>query len=66
MAESDRSVVEGAVGDALLEIIERVLNRRRSDSFPHAVSDDEVGSGVPDSLVVDDLGWVNGSVAELV
>lgn len=61
VAQSDRDIVEGAVGHSLQEVIERVLNRRRSDSFPHAGSDDEVSNSVPDGIVADDLGWVNGA-----
>lgn len=60
-AREDRVEVEGVVGAALLEIVERVLNRRRSDSFPHALSDDEVAASIQDCLVTDDLGWVNGA-----
>lgn len=64
VAESDKEAVACFVGEAVLEIIERVLNRRRSDSFPHAASDDGASKTLPDSPVVDDLGWVSGLPVE--
>lgn len=64
VAQSDRELAEGIVGEALQEIIEWVLNRRRSDSCPHSVSDDEVSNNVPDGLVLDDVGWVNSVVVD--
>lgn len=60
VAQSDRDMVEGVVRHSLQEIIERVLNRRRSDSFPHIGSDAGVSNRAPDDIVGDDLGWVNG------
>lgn len=54
----DSDAVVALVADALKEIIEHVLNRRRSDSFPHAESDGEskrVGRVGYDD---DDLQWM--------
>lgn len=52
----DSDVVAALVGNALKEIIKRVLNRRRSDSFPHAESDAEKSAGR--AGFDDDLEWV--------
>lgn len=61
----DGDAVAALVADALKEIVERVLNRRRSDSFPHAESDGEskgVGRVQYDD---DDLQWMlNAHVEE--
>lgn len=51
----DTDAVVALVRDALKEIIEHVLNRRRSDSFPHAESDGGVGRVGYDD---DDLQWM--------
>lgn len=59
VGDLDRVLVEGVVGHALQEIVERVLNRRRSDSFPHSESEDEIEESQPEDGD-DDLGWVNG------
>lgn len=54
----DSDAVAARVGDALKEIIEHVLNRRRSDSFPHADSDGESKGVGRVGYDDDDLQWM--------
>lgn len=54
----ERALVHTLVADALGEIIERTLNRRRSDSFPLAEVDGPGQSAVEDVVTDDDLLWL--------
>lgn len=55
--QHEREIVETLVADSLGEIIERTLNRRRSDSFPLAEMDGPGQSGVEDPATDDDFLW---------
>lgn len=59
-----RDSVEGIVRDAVREILEKVLNRRRSDSFPHDESDGEKKRNVRDGYKDDDLDWLKSAEEE--
>lgn len=59
----DKEAAEMVVGDALKEIIERVLNRRRSDSFP-LVAGAEENTG-REGFNDDDFTWLAGAVSEV-
>lgn len=53
--QHEREIVETLVADALGEIIERTLNRRRSDSFPLVEMNGPGQSVVEDPATVDDF-----------
>lgn len=59
-APHERKVMERLVSDTLMEIIERTLNRRRSDSFPLAETDWPGEGAVKEVAASDDLSWLGG------
>lgn len=63
VSAEDDVVVANIVGEALQEIIERVLNRRRSDSFP--LPGGELENVGREGFSDDDFEWFAGAVGEV-
>lgn len=58
-APLERTMIELVVSDALAEIVERTLNRRRSDSFPLEEIDGPLQSAVEEVFSEHDISWLD-------